>query len=259
MRRRILPQLFKEQYILGELEGLAPSAEEAAEWEREIATSNSDIFSAYPPEKMIPEIMNKVQHIHRFARFRAMNKIPAAIAAVLVFIIALPVLFDKPQFVESTVSEGTENGIRTKGSEGFRLYLENDGYYKPLSDGDAVSSNDVIQIALDKNKGKYGILFSLDGNGVVTLHFPSDIATSVKEPTSMSLPDTRNGLLPYGYRFDNAPRFERFFLVVSDSLPNIDGILSSAEDLVDSKSGGVYESLKLSDGYEVSDILLFKE
>ncbi len=70
-------------------------------------------------------------------------------------------------------------------------------------------AGDVLQLRYDASGQRYGMIASLDGAGVVTLHFPAaeDAATAVAaKPTT----------LPQAYALDDAPRFERFFFLTAD-------------------------------------------
>lgn len=255
MKEHITPQLIKEQWILGELDNFHPSAEDAARWRREIAVSNDEILSAYPPEKIVPQIMKKTQR--SVVRFWSGHKVPAAIAAMLVLFIAWPFMVNNLKVVNNGDQAAADFGIRPKGNTGFRLYLENGDSYQPLGTGDTVTEGSVIQIALDTDKDRYGVLFSLDGNGIMTLHYPPD--TSETDSAGTALPGTEgNGLLPYGYKLDDAPRFERFVFVVSGTPLIAQEILTDAEDVPRPGRMGAGVVSVLSEKYLVSDILLLK-
>jgi hypothetical protein len=78
-----------------------------------------------------------------------------------------------------------------------------------LSDGSAARLDDVVQIAYQAAGLKYGVIVSIDGRGVVTVHYPS----SGEQAAELG---AGRVALPQAYRLDDAPRFERFFLVTSN-------------------------------------------
>jgi len=56
------------------------------------------------------------------------------------------------------------------------------------------------------------VIASLDGAGVVTLHFP---AAEDAPPAATAL-GAESAALPHAYALDDAPRFERFFFITAD-------------------------------------------
>ncbi len=78
-----------------------------------------------------------------------------------------------------------------------------------LTDGSAVRLDDVVQIAYQAAGLRYGVIVSIDGRGVVTVHYPSSGAQAA------ALGSGRTALAQ-AYRLDDAPRFERFYLVTSN-------------------------------------------
>ena len=70
------------------------------------------------------------------------------------------------------------------------------------------------------------MIFSLDGNGKVT-------ALLAEENSSVALEAGKIKLLPYAYKLDDAPHFEKFFLVVSNEAFDLD--VSQLDSLLNSK------------------------
>ena len=101
---------------------------------------------------------------------------------------------------------------------------------------------------------EYALIVSVDGNGVVTSHFPEDSTDSALLEKGGEFP------LSYSYKLDDAPSFERFYLVTS----NEEFSLESIEDFLLSISGisGKIEVEELSaligSKVSISDIMLLK-
>ena len=84
-----------------------------------------------------------------------------------------------------------------------------------LANGDEVREGDEIQLRYSVPEKCYGMLVSLDGNGMFTMHMAEGKSPIMLEPGKMTT-------LPYAYRLDNAPRHETFFLFTSHDRFNFD-------------------------------------
>ena len=67
---------------------------------------------------------------------------------------------------------------------------------------------DEIQLRYSVPEKCYGLLFSMDGNGTLTMHMAEGNKAIALEPGKMTT-------LPFAYKLDNAPKFEKFFFVTS--------------------------------------------
>ena len=67
---------------------------------------------------------------------------------------------------------------------------------------------DEIQLRYAVAEKCYGLLFSMDGNGTITMHMGHGNRAVELEPGKMTT-------LPFAYKLDNAPKFEKFFFLTS--------------------------------------------
>ena len=67
---------------------------------------------------------------------------------------------------------------------------------------------DEIQLRYAVAEKCYGLLFSMDGNGTITMHMGEGNKAVGLEPGKMTT-------LPFAYKLDNAPKFEKFFFLTS--------------------------------------------
>ncbi|MBQ3023837.1 MAG: hypothetical protein IJD23_00840 [Spirochaetaceae bacterium] len=178
----------------------------------------------------------------------------SAVAAVLALALILPLSFSNSTKVYDSVFEG-ESAIRIKGkSSALFVYRNENGKAVRLSTGTKVSEGDILQLSYVCADPEYALIVSVDGNGVVTSHFPEDSTNSALLEKGGEFP------LSYSYKLDDAPSFERFYLVTSDKEFSLDSI----EDFLLSISGisGKIDIEELSNlvGSEVSisDIMLIK-
>jgi hypothetical protein len=77
-----------------------------------------------------------------------------------------------------------------------------------LQDLDEVREGDEIQLRYAVPEKCYGLLFSMDGNGALTLHMGDGAKAVELAPGKMNS-------LPFAYKLDDAPYFEKFFFVTS--------------------------------------------
>jgi hypothetical protein len=76
-----------------------------------------------------------------------------------------------------------------------------------LEDGEVVKSGDLVRVGYRVTERGYGVIVSLDGRGVLTLHLPADGTRAVPLESSGTV------LLDRSFELDDAPHVERFFLV----------------------------------------------
>ena len=149
-------------------------------------------------------------------------RIMACAAAVLAAVFAAPAVMQRTR----PASASPENSVRLKGNkipseipQSLRLYRKDGNSVKALENGAAAKAGDVIQITYNPGRNDYGVIFSIDGNGSVTRHFPEDGWTAVKMKHSASeIP------LDFSYELDDAPYFEYFILVASKKAFSLEGI-----------------------------------
>ncbi len=102
---------------------------------------------------------------------------------------------------------------RVKGGNAKELfvYRQNGQTAELLQNKAQVSTGDTLQLAFNANRYGYILIFSVDGNGNVTSHYPSESLDAVKLPSSGG-----TTYLDYSYELDDAPDFELFIMVTSD-------------------------------------------
>jgi hypothetical protein len=124
--------------------------------------------------------------------------VPAALAAAAMVVVAVGLRAP----VES-------EGDRAKGTGGPALVVHHlvDGHARPLRSGDVVSAGAVVQVQTRAGGYPHGVVVSVDGAGAVTRHFP--------EPGAATTLPAGTAALPFSFELDDAPDFERFFLVVA--------------------------------------------
>ena len=221
-----------ERYLLGDL----PEGEMQALREREAC---DEIFAArvremreqgerFLAENPFSAIEDKLENAERSEILpnRSFNTLWLKVAAALV--IALGVFSAVVLNRNVTTYEGsgtsmevaladTDDGTRIKGmSASLEVWKKTgDSAVQMVNLGDAFEG-DEIQLRYRVPQKCFGMLFSMDGNGTITMHMGEGDKAIELEPGKMTT-------LPFAYKLDNAPKFEKFFLLTSEKAFEIDG------------------------------------
>ncbi len=180
----------------------------------ELDKSNMEILNTYSVQSMREAVEKKLNKENKnILKFPAYKIVGYAAAAVLLAAVIVPA-----GLKTSSMSAGKAPTERVKGAAAtssdeapkLNLYRKKGLEVQSLKDGDFARSGDVIQITYNAGRGEYGVIFSVDGNGNITRHFPEDSWTSAQLVH-------RNDETPldFSYELDNAPDFECFIMVTS--------------------------------------------
>ena len=219
-----------ERYLLGEL----PEKEMRELQERELsdeifAARVSEMreqgkrFLAENPFAALEERLDMDRHVADAPRDdvgAARNTLWLKVAAALV--IALGVFsavvlnrnvetFDSQNASMEVAMADVDNGTRIKGMQAsLEVWKKTgDSAVQMVNLGNA-SEGDEIQLRYRVPQKCFGMLLSMDGNGTVTMHVGDGNNAVELEPGKMTT-------LPFAYKLDNAPKFEKFFLLTSQS------------------------------------------
>lgn len=174
----------------------------------DLRASNAEILTHYPPAGVKREVERR---LHTPKRSSASPWVLAPIA-LAVGMITLVAIEDAP----------TE---RTKGDAHLVVHQKTATGVKPLHDGDRLAAGDLLQVGYSPGGHGYGAVLSIDGRGTVTLHWPHD-ADAPPPPVQPG-----GDSLPASYELDDAPRFERFFLVTCDQRFDVNALIAAAKSL----------------------------
>ena len=260
-----IPDVLVELLALGELDE-AEAAEVRAQLEAEgderlaeIERSNAAVLERYPAADIVPELQASagVIPLRRPASGWVVGVLAAAAALVLVWLLAGredSQSTDEPNRIamaQTTTPESVDDGpdtVRRKGEARLLIYRQGEG--DPLAPNDAVRAGDLLQVTYVTGPHAHGVIVSLDGSGVATLHSPSE----PDDPTTLSPGVVR---LDHAYELDDAPKFERFFFVTADEPLDPQRVLQAARDL--GRAASPTESLlALPDAWSQQSLVLRK-
>ncbi len=233
----MIPDWKLERYRLGELD-----AAEKAQIEKALETdaglrgrvanleaSDAEIRAQYPT---LPSRSRPVRAPEAPVSRAWLVPVFVAVAAAVLAVVFIP------------RGGGDDDTIRIKGDVQLRLFKQAAAEPERLADGARVKPHDVVQVAFELGGAKHVVVASVDGAGQTTLHWPADGQTSA--PPGFKA-------LPSSFELDEAPGFERFFLVVSAEP------LSTREVLDAVRAAGRIGSPALGNSVTVRSLLLQKE
>lgn len=215
-----LTDLQLEQIALGEATPAQPlTAEQQAQIEA-LRRSSAEILARYPAGPQAEQIaarLAKAQAAPQRARIPVW--LPALAGAATVLAVVVWTGRDRSQHPIDPRSGG--DTIVAKGgaaATSLRLYRQAGSQIEPLASGANAQSGDLVQLALVPGPARYGVLLSIDGRGGVTLHLPASDGEPAEISDGSGPSSERAELrLPRAFRLDDAPSFERFFLVTADA------------------------------------------
>ncbi len=180
-------------------------------------SSTGAILERYPPRVMGLSFRSEAEQPERAPRRSRGWVLAPVLMVAAALLVAVPVWMSTP----------TDDGyVGVKGSPRLVATLRQDEGSTLLTNGDVVGEGDVVQLSYVAMGARHGVILSVDGAGVTTLHFPLPGRT-----TRLNIEGTTH--LDAAYRLDAAPDFERFFLVTSDAPLDVEAVLESARRLVE--------------------------
>jgi hypothetical protein len=165
----------------------------------------------------------------------------------------------------SLESMGGPLSDRIKGNADSQVSTELRAYLKTnpeslLGDQAAVSAGNTIQLAYtvgnefagDSTGERYGVIFSIDGRGAVTLHYPYTPEGKTRLTVGKQMP------LEEAYTLDDAPNYEMFFFVIAGTPLDAGEIMRTAEKLSNDPKIDPRRYTVLFTPYEVKSLTLLK-
>ena len=189
----------------------------------ELKKSDEEILNTYSVQAMKAAVADKLNGNTRgstrvngnanILKFSATRFISYAAAAVLLAAIIIPAGLKNSKVAATQAPTERIKGnapAATSREPQIKLYRQKGLEIQALNDGDFARSGDVIQITYNAGESEYGVIFSVDGNGNITRHFPENTWNAAKlEHRADETP------LDFSYELDNAPDFECFVMVTS--------------------------------------------
>ena len=152
----------------------------------------------------------------RLVKFAAAAALVLAVVSVALFsqreLTAPAVEGNGAQVMDVAMVTEVENSMGDTRIKGLDARME---VWKKIGDSAVQMSNldearegDEIQLRYSVPEKCYGLLFSMDGNGTLTMHMAEGNKAIALETGKMTT-------LPFAYKLDYAPKFEKFFFLTS--------------------------------------------
>jgi hypothetical protein len=228
-----VPVLLLERHRRGELDPATDARVRAAVEADPLLRAELDALSAdddavlrrHPPHEVARAVAARSAQAEAQARPAWIGGGVALLAAAMAAFVVLPRVL-VPGSPPAEPSAQVEDTV-AKGATGAHLivFRKAADEAERLSDGAEAAEGDVLGLAYQSAKAAYGVIFSIDGRGTVTLHHPS--------PPEASSALATGGVvnLDQGYQLDDAPDFERFVLVTAGHPIDVQQVISAAESL----------------------------
>lgn len=147
-----------------------------------------------------------------------------------------------------------DDPVRIKGLvPSLLLHRQRDGRVEALRDGDVAHAGDLVQISYMAAGNRNGVVLSLDGRGLVTLHHPA-------RPDARATLEARGQhALDHAYELDDAQAYERFVLVTSGDEPLPPAtVLTAAHRLAQAGPAARHSPLPLPERWHQTSVILHK-
>lgn len=264
MNKETISDYYLERYVLGELpveekeeiSRLASNNPELQAAISEIIVSNQEILEFYPPHTIKAALVAQNSETSK-RPFSLKFILTISSAAALLFLILIFPL--KRQESNELYSNSEEEVTLVKGIASVDLsqtqllvYRKLQDRVELLKDGEIAQAGDLLQLAYVSAEGTYGMIFSIDGRGLITLHFPEHKGDSTK------LESHKQFLLSNAIELDDAPGFERFFFLTSEYPFNVNSILKEAQSIAADLEKVQTQNLHLSESFNQCSILILK-
>ena len=233
----MIPDWKLERYLTGDLpEGemreireLEKTDEMLAHRVKLLREDNAAILRKMPFERLAEKMDARDSGAERKDNVVHFGFVKFAAAAALVLAVVSVALFSQHEIGPATdggaramdvaLADVPDDGTRIKGLDArMEVWKKTGDSAVQMSNLGEAREGDEIQLRYAVPEKCYGMLFSMDGNGTVTMH----------------MADGKMTTLPFAYKLDNAPKFEKFFLLTSRAAfeldaNNIDALLKSKD------------------------------
>jgi hypothetical protein len=254
--KKTVSDLKLEQYALGDLapdQAAAVQQELARDAELRVrlaalAESDRQILADYPPERIVPAIRERMRGGGARSGSRRWTQLFAVglpVAATIVFLFSFFVVRER----------ALPDQTRLKGAAThLSVFRQTAGGAEELQAGAAARRGDLLQLSYTAVAARYGAIFSIDGRGTLTWHLPAG-AGGAASPLALQ----GQVVLPSAYELDDAPSFERFFIVFSDQPFKLGDVEQAARAIARQPAKAERDPLSLPRGLGQASLLLRKQ
>ncbi len=247
-----IPELYKEQSFLGELDSLGEqrvsslSEEEHEEQNEKIQKSNDEILQNYPAHEVSSQLFSKLSEPQKLGSSFWKMSIAGAVMGMLCLMVWVS--------TDINIERPSKETIYFKGDRApvLKIYKQQEEGGLRLKNNAMAKAGDILQLSYVAKGFQYGMIFSVDGNKEVTLHYPAKVSA---KPVLQVSGEQR---LSFAYQLDDAPVYERFFFITSKEVFKVAEVLEVVQEAVKEINFEQVERLPLNDKRVQSSILIRK-
>ena len=179
--------------------------------------------SMFPADEQVAAIRRKIHVEETRAAWAKRKRLLTGAGVLAPLAAAAALLVFAPTWLEGQPAEPAPD-VRAKGYPHLVVHRQRERGEELLAAGAVVVAGDVLQIEIQAAGARHGAVVSVDGSGAVPLHHPSSVGGDTALAGAALV-------LPHGYQLDDAPDFERFFLVTSDRPIDVRAVVDAATAL----------------------------
>lgn len=211
-----IPNWKMERYLLGEL----PAREMAAlktlenkniEFCSQLAllrNSNAELLAEYPAKEFAEKMRAVKFKIIEPIKNRWLMPLSVCAALLITATILINIFSGENSLTQNVVIN--EDGTRVKGLKtGLEIWRKTADSVEKLPNGSEAKAGDLLQMRYIAEEKCYGVLLSIDGNRVLTIHLSGENGKA-KELEAGKIVSLENS-----YELDNAPKSETFYFFTS--------------------------------------------
>ena len=222
-----VPEIMLERFVLNELPAdVALRIDEAMKHDRalrERAKALAELQSASNSRWIAESIRQRLHQEPSSSGSILWWAMPAVATVILAAIVTRP---------GDSQSAGIPMEERIKGPEAaLSIYRKTPSGSEQLDEGAVAHQGDVIRIGYRLSDTAFGMIASVDGRGVVTLHHPA--AT----PRAARLRGGEVVLLDQAYELDDAPKWERFYIITGTTEFEVAPVVEAISRLAAASNG----------------------
>jgi hypothetical protein len=177
-------------------------------------------------------------------------RLPLALAATVALVIfAAPQMTRGPVLLAPAANEDRIKGLRPA----LTIYRRTPSGTETLADGGVARPGDLLRVGYAGAGRPFGIIFSIDGRGMVTRHFPD------RGDRAAALARGAVTLLDQAYELDDAPGWERFYFVTGDTPFAVAPVIDAARRIAAGAAGPAAVPLPIPRELSQSTFSLQKE
>jgi hypothetical protein len=205
----------------------------------------AELMARLPPRVLAAQVADRAPR----RRHRGLWLAAELAAVALLLLLVLP-----PVLRPDQLAPFQDHGVRDKGVQPYlRVFRQVPGGLEELGPLDPASPGAQLQLSYAALGRTHGVVLSIDGRGEVTLHLPLDGALSE------ALKPEGTVDLPASYMLDDAPTFERFFLLTARDPFELAPVLEAAHALAADPEQARAAPLSLPRSIDQADFLILKD